>query len=694
MTRKTFISLLLIGIVFLIGVILLLNLGKNIIYRDFLSIDDELPPRTPRTVEIPDEIREKYVKLSEKPLLIAQIKHGSYIDAVAFSPIDASLIVSRNQDDDSIKLWNINNPNKPIAKLKGDSFSFSTDGKLLAVNELRNGVRLWDIDNKKYIRTVSRYAMNAVFSPDGKWLAIDSSDIELWDIRNPKAIKEGPSIPTKGFKDFVAFSADGKLLATTDEFSGDVEVWKIVENQAIKKVAFNIRNKNKDLDLVEALEFVPKTDNPILAIAKDDDEIKHYSAIKFHTATDGQVNDKISTQPVFDIAFTPDGKTLVTGGVKEIKLWSVENGEQLTSIEGYTQWINCVDISSDGNFLAAGGQDGFLGVWNIADYLNEQHTTPTDIVKLIYFIPSDCGAQEDIPENLDKMIKSVQNYFADEMERHGFGRKTFTYETNEDGSAKIYLVEGRTTAEYYMKNTLARVKREIYDDFDETRNIYLILVAANLEDDLYNNAVVTAIPNSFKINYEKDISGQRGGTIIIPEDSDGYIPRSMLRMFGYAFGLGRDFSDPSYLMSYGSKQKQLSKKNAEWLDKSRLFNTYQKVFNKPSTIEKLSTLKGKVRFYLKDADGIHQVRLFVIPTNENPPLGYQSSTDPDKNKADWKSKYKGIKYVLYDYLNLDAETETTVEFDYPEYAGNEAKIHVIDGYGNIVFRKMNLVDRR
>lgn len=691
MTRKTFISLLLIGIVLLIGVILLLNLGKNIIYRDFLYIDDELPPRTPRTVEIPDEVREKYAKLPEKPLLIAQIKHGRYIDSVAFSPIDASLIVSRNQDDDSIKLWNTNSPNEPVAELKGDSFSFSTDGKLLAVSQLRKGVRLWDIDSQRYINTVvSRYGNNAVFSPDGKWLTNIRSDIELWDIRKltaskTTAIKKRLTIPAKGYIEDIVFSSDGKLLATADRISGDVKVWEIVEDQAVMKVSFNI--KNKELEWVEALKFVPKTDNPILAIAKDDET-------KFHTATDGQVNAKISTRFVKDIAFTPDGKTLVSGGIREIELRSVENGEQLTSIEGYTKWINSVDISSDGNFLAAGGQDGFLGVWNIADYLNEQHTTPTDIVKLIYFIPSDCGAQEDIPENLDKMIKSVQNYFADEMERHGFGRKTFTYETNEDGSAKIYLVEGRTTAEYYMKNTLTRVNREIYSDFDETRNIYLILVAANLEDDLYNNVVVTAIPNSFKINYEKDISGQRGGSIIIPEDSDGYIPRSMLRMFGYAFGLGRDFSDPSYLMSYGSKQKQLSKKNAEWLDKSRLFNTYQKVFNKPSTIEKLSTLRGKVRFYLKDADGIHQVRLFVRPTNENPPPGYRSNTDPDENKADWESTHKWKKYVLYDYLNLDAETETTVEFDYPEFAGNEAEIHVIDGYGNIVFRKMNLVDRR
>ena len=60
---------------------------------------------------------------------------------------------------------------------------------------------------------------------------------------------------------------------------------------------------------------------------------------------------------------------------------------------------------------------------------------PRPIVRLIYFLPRDLTPQPDIDEKLDQLIKDVQRFYADQMEAHGFGRKTFLFETDAQGKS-------------------------------------------------------------------------------------------------------------------------------------------------------------------------------------------------------------------------------------------------------------------
>lgn len=57
------------------------------------------------------------------------------------------------------------------------------------------------------------------------------------------------------------------------------------------------------------------------------------------------------------------------------------------------------------------------------------HLTATALaqpsVRLFYFLPSDRPARPDRIEALRQLIKDTQEFYADEMEHHGYGRKTF-----------------------------------------------------------------------------------------------------------------------------------------------------------------------------------------------------------------------------------------------------------------------------
>ena len=189
MERRSILSRSVIVVAVLIGIFVLLSLRR-------WNIDHPRP--TQRTVEIPDEIRQKFAKSPGTPEPIVTANHGSSIDTVAFSPIDSSLVVSVSKTGRAartIKLWDLNDTREPMTVLAGDSFAFSPDGKFLALTGWSRGTRLWHIDEQKTIITFGRMSYSPIaVSPDGRWIANRELDVKLWNIRTPTTIVEGPAL--------------------------------------------------------------------------------------------------------------------------------------------------------------------------------------------------------------------------------------------------------------------------------------------------------------------------------------------------------------------------------------------------------------------------------------------------------------------------------------------------------------------
>lgn len=698
MKFKVFMSLLLVGCVILFGFIFLIvkvkqeKEDRKQLVDEFLSRNDNPPPLIPRTEEIPDEVRQKFAavpEIPEKPEIIAELVQGGSPETVEFSPTNPYLVVIRTYDknsEDDIRLWDINNPVTPLAVFRGDSVSFSPDGKRLAICDFGNidgSVRLWDIATAQFMSALRVAALDAVFSPDNKHLALSSSGVLLWNVSNPTAPVEAIKLERKNFEQEHTFSADGKLMATVESRTDTVNIWEINGDQVIKKNDINVIDGK--VGWIRAMQFLPDPKNPILAIADRDEDIRLYYP------PDWQNYNTIPAGYVKDLAFTPDGKTIISGGINGLKIWSVENGNRIASIEGYSGWVKCVDVSVDGKFVAAGGNDGVIRVWNIANYLPKKQETTQNIVVPIYFLPTNRLPQIDIPEKIDKILRDLQTFFADEIQRHGFGRKTFDFEKNSDGSAKVYLFEGKTTDEYYDRYTSSSVLSEIEQHFESSTKCYFIIVDKSVKKESiknkYSSADLEKIEKGFQdmvLSIRDSVFRRQGGDIVVRTPLNGYSKHGLAAKFGDAFGLNRDYRQPSYLMSYGRHSKHLSKSSAAWLSRSRFFNTEMTFFDDKTIIETLSPSKGKVRFKVEDADGIYQVRLLVKPINKNHPPGFQMKIDPAENQTEWEKSYKGKYYTLHDALTLQGERKATVELDYPKFANNLIELHVIDGYGNRV----------
>ena len=103
------------------------------------------------------------------------------------------------------------------------------------------------------------------------------------------------------------------------------------------------------------------------------------------------------------------------------------------------------------------------------------------MVRIIYFLPIDRWAQRNIDTKLDTLIKDVQQFYAEEMDTHGFGRKTFTFETDSTGKAVVHRMNGRFTDAYYNNGTANKVTEEIVSQFDMEKHTYLIVVDVSSE---------------------------------------------------------------------------------------------------------------------------------------------------------------------------------------------------------------------
>jgi WD40 repeat protein len=69
---------------------------------------------------------------------------------------------------------------------------------------------------------------------------------------------------------------------------------------------------------------------------------------------------------VYSVAISPDGQTVVSGSRDNtIKIWNLNTGKEIHTLKGHNSYVNSVAISRDGQTLVSGSYDNTIKVWNL-----------------------------------------------------------------------------------------------------------------------------------------------------------------------------------------------------------------------------------------------------------------------------------------------------------------------------------------
>ena len=236
------------------------------------------------------------------------------------------------------------------------------------------------------------------------------------------------------------------------------------------------------------------------------------------------------------------------------------------------------------------------------------------IVRVIYFHPNDIEPQEDSVNTLKTMVKDIQTFYADEMERHGYGRKTFRLETDANDDVILHHMKGNFDHTRYNDDIRSpNARNEIEGRLDFSKKIIYLIWVDRYAPEAHAGAV------------KGNAGGEsvRGETWIFPFNFDSgvwWVYRdawtTIAHEIGHAFGLRHDFRNHTYIMSYGSEYRsELSSCAAKWLEAHKYFNDTATPINDNTAIQMLPLTLAepsatiRFQFEISDPDGLHQVIL-------------------------------------------------------------------------------------
>jgi WD40 repeat protein len=255
-----------------------------------------------------------------------------------------------------VRVWEVANPAKdplafPAAKETVWCVAFSLDGRRLAACFVDGVVRVWEVAHlgkePLALRTGEMPVCTVAFSPDSRRLAAGGRDgfVLVWEVadlaREPLALPAGKQEICN-----VTFSQDGRRLAAGGR-DGFVRVWEVADlareplalpagKKTIRSIAFSSKGGR----------FAAGSADGFVRVWEVADPAREPLALP------------TGKMPVFNVAFSPDGERLAACGSRR--------AEPITGRVGDAR-----------ETPLAGGDFGFVLVWEVADLAREPLALPT-----------------------------------------------------------------------------------------------------------------------------------------------------------------------------------------------------------------------------------------------------------------------------------------------------------------------------
>jgi WD40 repeat protein/serine/threonine protein kinase len=311
--------------------------------------------------------------------------HTKECKCLAFSPDPEGWRLASASPDGTIRIWDAR-PLREDERQESLTFedhheelrsvAFSPDGNKVVSGGHGAFVKVWDpatgevsLDNPGHKIMTWSVAWQP---PDGLRIASAGADgsvghaVKVWDAESGRGIFElktrTPEFAAPDAVPYfaVAFNSNGRRLVTGKQ-NGDVEVWNAATGEKVQKLGKHEKE-------IRGLVFSPDKDGRWLASASGDGKVKLWDATQLDVTQSAQREFQGRVPgPCLNVAFSPDGRRLATGGMKNtVVIWDVETGRELQTLEGHNGEVYTVAFSpdEDGRWLASAGEDSAVKIWD------------------------------------------------------------------------------------------------------------------------------------------------------------------------------------------------------------------------------------------------------------------------------------------------------------------------------------------
>ena len=228
------------------------------------------------------------------------------------------------------------------------------------------------------------------FSPDGQYLAV-GTNTGLWLYELPTLCPIALWETDRGYIDGVTFSPDSQWIAL-HRYHEAIRVWDIQNAACIAEMEFT-----KKQDRWGLTEPIFSEDGERLAVFN---EYEYNRKVQVWCPRTGALLNETQIQSTYDVystCFSSDLRLLAgTNYVRDnrtaefIAVWCVETGEQIARLNWTEERFGRLRFSLCGRFLAVGGSEGRIQVWDVeSENLEETYTKYEDAQMHPYYTPED-----------------------------------------------------------------------------------------------------------------------------------------------------------------------------------------------------------------------------------------------------------------------------------------------------------------